>query len=197
MNENSDTNNHADLAIGGPNAQNPVDAIGEEYRDTTEQPRIVGLNHVAIEVGNIEDALAFYDNIFAIKLRGRTDGMAFVDFGDQFIALAETETRAAQGDEEAPSAHLGVVVDNPDAVRQRLGNLGIAVLPGAFLDFLDPWGNRIQIVGYSDVQFIKSRDVLRAMGLSHLTKSQEAIDELRGKGVEIPADLVAPHSISS
>lgn len=170
MNEPSDTSSHPDLAVGEANAQNPVDAIGEEYRDTTGVPRIVGINHVAIEVGNVEEALAFYGKIFAIRLRGRTDRMAFVDFGDQFIALAETDTGAPQTSGDVPSAHVGVVVDNPDAVRQRLDELGIAVLPGPFLDFLDPWGNRIQIVGYSSAQFIKSRDVLRAMGLSHLAK---------------------------
>jgi catechol 2,3-dioxygenase-like lactoylglutathione lyase family enzyme len=184
-----------DLSTGGVNPPNPVDAIDVDSRPTKGTARVVGINHVAMEVGDIEEALQFYGNIFSLALRGRSDGMAFVDLGDQFMALASTDVgRHSATDRAVPKAHIGLVVDDKDAVRQRLKALGIKTLSGPFLDFLDPWGNRVQVVAYSDVQFVKSREVLDAMGLSHLTKSQEAVDELRDKGVNIAADLIVPHA---
>ena len=146
--------------------------------DAPGKPRLVGINHIALEVGDVEAALAFYGRLFAFTLRGRGEGMAFIDLGDQFIALSE-------GRRQAPDEHrhFGLVVDDREAVRRRLEAEGVAVLPGRFLDFLDPWGNRIEIVDYRDVQFSKAPEVLRGMGLGHLEKSEKARRELEEKGL--------------
>ncbi|MGH8427291.1 MAG: VOC family protein [Gammaproteobacteria bacterium] len=145
---------------------------------TAESPRLVGLNHVALEVGNIEDALAFYGKLFDIKLRGRGEGRAFIDMGDQFIALFEGRTQAADD-----HRHIGLVVNDKAGVRARLDQLGVELLPGRFLDFRDPWSNRIQIIDYADVQFTKTAGVLNAMGLADLKKSADAKQQLRDKGM--------------
>jgi lactoylglutathione lyase len=140
--------------------------------------RLVGFNHVALEVGDIEEALEFYGSLFEIKLRGRGRGMAFVDAGDQFIALSEGRTQSS-GDHR----HIGLVVDDKRAVRRALKQMGVEVLPGRGLDFLDPWGNRWQVVEYSEIQFTKAPHVLRGMGLGHLRKTETALEELRKKGL--------------
>jgi hypothetical protein len=75
------------------------------------------------------------------------------------------------------------VVDDKEAVRQALAAAGIEPLPGRFLDFLDPWGNRIEIIGYTNIQFTKAPHVLRGMGLSHLEKNADAIKELSEKNM--------------
>jgi lactoylglutathione lyase len=142
------------------------------------KPRLVGINHVALEVGDVEQALAFYGQIFEFTLRGRGKGHAFIDMGDQFIALAETA--ALHRDEQR---HFGLVVDDRSAVRELARAAGAEILEGGFLDFLDPWGNRIEIIGYDNIQFTKAPNVLRGMGLSHLLKNEEAIRELRDKGM--------------
>jgi extradiol dioxygenase family protein len=189
------TSNQQDLSTGGVNPPNPIDAIDVDSNPTKGPAQVVGINHVAMEVGDVEEALEFYGRFFSITLRGRSDDMAFVDFGDQFVALVATHVRRRNADSEpVPDAHLGLVVDDKDAVRRQLKAAGVDTLAGPFLDFLDPWGNRIQIVAYSDVQFIKSHEVLDAMGLSHLTKSQDALDELREKGVNIASDLIVPRA---
>jgi predicted enzyme related to lactoylglutathione lyase len=139
---------------------------------------LVGINHVALEVGDVEEALAFYGGIFDVELRGRAPGMAFVDMGDQFLALGEGRTQPP--DEHR---HLGLVVDDKEAVRRALAEGGVEILPGRGLDFRDPWGNRIQVVDYREVQFTKAPEVLRAMGLSELGKTEAALDELRRKGI--------------
>ncbi|MFO7297799.1 MAG: extradiol dioxygenase [Proteobacteria bacterium] len=141
------------------------------------KPNLVGINHVALEVGSIDEALAFYGSIFTFKLRGRENGSAFIDMGDQFIALMETP--APSSDRER---HFGLVVDDRAAVRQLAEAAGAKVLPGRFLDFLDPWGNRVQVVEYSDIQFTKAPQVLSAMGLD-LKKSDKALKELADKGI--------------
>ncbi len=146
----------------------------------TTRARLVGINHVALEVDSIEDALEFYRAVFELELRGRTDSMAFLDMGDQFIALAETDTTADDADDHR---HFGLVVDKPDAVERRLEDLNIEQLPTDGVEFHDPWGNRIQIVAYEDIQFTKAGTVLEAMGLSGLEKSESAIDELAEKGM--------------
>jgi lactoylglutathione lyase len=140
--------------------------------------RLVGFNHVALEVGDIEEALEFYGSLFEINLRGRGRGMAFVDAGDQFIALSEGRTQSS-GDHR----HIGLVVDDKGAVRRALKQMGVEVLPGRGLDFLDPWGNRWQVVEYSEIQFTKAPHVLRGMGLGHLRKTETALEELRKKGL--------------
>ncbi|HMC06539.1 MAG TPA: VOC family protein [Solirubrobacterales bacterium] len=145
----------------------------------TSRPRLVGINHVALEVGDIEEALAFYGRIFEFELRGRVRGMAFIEIGDQFIALAQGRT---QPPDEA--RHFGLVVDDKEATRAALAEAGAEVLPGRGLDFLDPWGNHVQVVAYGDIQFTKAPAVLRGMGLDGLEKSPEALRELREKGLD-------------
>ncbi|MBA4141753.1 MAG: VOC family protein [Nitrosospira sp.] len=146
--------------------------------DEKTKPHMVGVNHIALEVGDIEEALSFYARIFTFKLRGRGKGAAFIDMGDQFIALMEGRS---QGPDD--HRHFGLVVDDRSRVRELAKAAGATVLEGSSLDFLDPWGNRIQVVEYRDIQFTKTRAVLKSMGLA-LDKSEEAKAELRQKGVE-------------
>jgi catechol 2,3-dioxygenase-like lactoylglutathione lyase family enzyme len=143
-----------------------------------KKARAVGFNHVAIEVGDIEEALAFYGSLFDFELRGKSETMAFIDLGDQFLALQRGRSQAADD-----GRHFGIVVDDKEAVRQALAAAGVAPMPGRFLDFQDPWGNRIEIVGYDNIQFTKAPNVLRGMGLEHLTKNEKAIEELTEKGM--------------
>jgi lactoylglutathione lyase len=143
-----------------------------------KRARIVGINHIALEVGDIDEALSFYGRIFEIELRGRLARMAFIDMGDQFIALSEGRT---QPPDEA--RHFGLVVDDRDAVRTALEEAGVEILPGRGLDFRDPWGNQIQVVEYADIQFTKTERVLEGMGLDGLEKTPEALEELREKGL--------------
>jgi catechol-2,3-dioxygenase len=143
-----------------------------------KRPRLVGVNHVALEVGDVEEALAFYGRIFDLELRGRSGRMAFVDMGDQFVAFAEGRTQPPDS-----HRHFGLVVDDKEAARRALREAGVEVAPSGHLDFRDPWGNHVEIVGYRDVQFTKSDRVLAGMGLDGLEKSRQALDELRGKGL--------------
>jgi lactoylglutathione lyase len=137
------------------------------------------VNHVALEVGDLDEALAFWSSIFGeLELRGRGRSMAFIDLGDQFIALAQGRTQPPDRER-----HFGLVVDDKEAVRARLRELGIQASSGRGLDFHDPWGNSIQIVDYRDVQFTKAGGVAQAMGLEGLAKSESAIAELRAKGI--------------
>jgi predicted enzyme related to lactoylglutathione lyase len=144
----------------------------------SKKARAVGFNHVALEVGDIEAALAFYGRIFDFELRSKSATAAFIDLGDQFIALQKGRTQPADN-----GRHFGLVVDDKEAVREALADAGVEPLPGPFLDFLDPWGNRIEIVGYANIQFTKAPNVLRGMGLSHLSKNKTAIKELTDKGM--------------
>jgi lactoylglutathione lyase len=143
-----------------------------------KKARAVGFNHVALEVGDIEAALTFYAKIFSFELRGKSENMAFIDLGDQFIALQK-------GRRQAPDdgRHFGLVVDDKEAVRAALREAGVEALPGRFLDFLDPWGNRFEIVGYDNIQFSKAPNVLRGMGMTHLQKNESARQELAEKGM--------------
>ena len=140
--------------------------------------RAVGFNHVALEVGDIEEALAFYGRFLQFELRGKSDTMAFIDLGDQFLTLSKGRRQAPDNDR-----HFGLVVDDKAAVKRALEDMGVAPLPGPFLDFLDPWGNRIEIVGYTNIQFTKAPHVLKGMGLGDLQKSEGAIKELTDKGM--------------
>ncbi len=143
--------------------------------------KLVGINHLALEVGDLDEALAFWESIFGeLTLRGRSGHMAFIDMGDQFIALAQGRTQ-----EPDRSRHFGLVVDDKEAVRARLKELGIPVSSGRGLDFRDPWGNQIQVVDYRDIQFTKADEVLRGMGLDGLEKSESAREELRAKGISV------------
>ena len=143
-----------------------------------KKARIIGFNHVALEVGDIEAALAFYGRLFDFELRSKSDSMAFIDLGDQFLALQKGRTQSADD-----GRHFGLVVDDKEAARKALANAGVEPLPGPFLDFLDPWGNRIEIVGYENVQFTKAANVLCGMRLSHLSKNEAARQELTEKGL--------------
>lgn len=149
------------------------------------KPRLVGFNHVAIEVGNIDGALEFYGSIFAFELRSREPGMAFIDLGDQFLALQETAHPSPTG-----GRHFGLVVEDKEAARSAIEAAGIKIEPGRFLDFRDPWGNLIEVIGYSNIQFTKAAHVLQGMGLSHLRKDEQALRELAEKGMA-PKDAEA------
>ena len=143
------------------------------------RPRLIGINHVALEVGDLEAALDFYGRIFEFELRGRVPGMAFLDLGDQFIALSEGRAQPADD-----ARHFGLVVDDLEATREALEAAGAEILPGRGLDFADPWGNRVQVVDYRRIQFTKTPAVARATGIEELEKTEEARAELREKGIE-------------
>ncbi|WP_299848990.1 VOC family protein [uncultured Roseovarius sp.] len=143
------------------------------------QPKLIGINHVALEVGDIDEALAFYGKYFRFELRGRGDGAAFIDMGDQFLALMQVD------DIQTDSIrHFGLVVDDRDGLRARMEADGVPFVSKKRFDFLDPWGNRVEIVAYPDIQFLKIRQVLEAMGQEGLRKSDQALEELRGKGID-------------
>ncbi|WP_394738966.1 VOC family protein [Natronococcus roseus] len=144
----------------------------------TERPSLVGINHVALEVGDIDDALEFYEDLFAFELRSRSDSKAFLDMGDQFIALAESDDTDRDG-----QRHFGLVVDDTDAAQRRLEDCSVERLDVPGLEFHDPWGNRVQLVGYSEIQFTKADHVLEGMGLDELEKTDGAIAELEEKGL--------------
>jgi len=141
------------------------------------RPRLIGINHVALEVGDIDAALAFYGRIFEFTLRGRGEDQAFIDMGDQFLALMRTPEP-----HQDAHRHFGVVVDDRSSVRALAEAAGAKMVDGPFLDFLDPWGNRIEVVEYRDIQFTKAPHVLRGMGLQ-LEKSEKARRELADKGM--------------
>ena len=144
------------------------------------KPRVVGFNHVALEVGDIDEALAFYGRLFKFELRGKNDTMAFIDLGDQFIALQKGRRQSAD-----EGRHFGLVVEDKEAARAVLKAAGVALIEGPFLDFRDPWGNRVEIVAYDNVQFTKAPNVLRGMGLTHLAKNDKAKKELAQKGMAV------------
>jgi lactoylglutathione lyase len=141
--------------------------------------RLIGINHVALEVDDVDEALAWYGGFFEFELRGRAGAsMAFVDMGDQFIAFA-----AGRSQPPDRSRHFGLVVDDKEAVRASLQEAGVGVQRSGSLDFSDPWGNHIQVVEYREIQFTKAALVLRAMGIDGLSKTDAAREELRRKGV--------------
>jgi lactoylglutathione lyase len=140
--------------------------------------RLVGINHVALEVGDVDDALRWYGRFFEFELRGRAGRMAFIEMGDQFIALAPGRTQPDDG-----SRHFGLVVDDKEAVREAMREAGIEVRPSGSLDFRDPWGNHVQVVDYREIQFTKAPAVLEGMGLDSLGKTKSAHRELREKGL--------------
>jgi len=145
------------------------------------KPRLVGFNHVAIEVGSIDEALDFYSKLFTFDLRSREPGMAFIDLGDQFLALQEVDAPSETG-----GRHFGLVVEDKEAARAAIIAAGIEIMPGPFLDFRDPWGNLVEIIGYTNIQFTKADHVLRGMGLENLKKNEQAILELTQKGMAPP-----------
>jgi lactoylglutathione lyase len=145
----------------------------------SQKARFVGINHVALDVGDVDEALDFYGRLLDFELRGRIGNkMAFLDAGDQFIAIAAG--RRQPGDD---SRHFGLVVDDSAVVREALEREGVAILPGRGLDFLDPWGNRVQVVQYDEIQFTKSASALKSLGARGLGKTPEAEAEMREKGL--------------
>jgi catechol 2,3-dioxygenase-like lactoylglutathione lyase family enzyme len=142
-------------------------------------PRLVGINHVALEVGDLEAALDWYGRIFDFELVREPPFpyMAFLQMGDQFLNLTEGRSQPPDTDR-----HFGLVVDDKQATREALEAAGAEILPGRGLDFFDPWGNRFQVVEYGDIQFSKTPEVLRGMGLD-LPKSKRALAELRESGL--------------
>ena len=146
------------------------------------KPRLVGINHVAIEVGDIDAALAWYARLFTFTLGGKGERNAFIDMGDQFInmTLAPTQERP-----DAERRHIGLVVDDRSRIIELATEAGARMVDGPFLDFLDPWGNRLEIIEYSNIQFTKAPHVLRGMGLA-LDKNDKARQELAEKGMAEP-----------
>jgi len=141
--------------------------------------RLVGINHVALEVADVDEALAWYGRFFSLELRGRAGSRAaFIDMGDQFIALMAGRTQPPDR-----TRHFGLVVDDREAVRDALSQAGVDVQPSGSVDFIDPWGNHVQVVDYRDIQFTKAPLVLRGMGLDELDKTEQARGELRQKGL--------------
>jgi lactoylglutathione lyase len=141
--------------------------------------RLIGINHVALEVGDVDAALDLYGRLFAFSLRGRAGSMAFIDMGDQFLAVAEGRR---QGPDEG--RHFGLVVDDKEAVRAAVEREGLEMVPGRGLDFLDPWGNRFEVVDYRDIQFSRLPGVMRKLGVEGLEKRSSALDEIRSRGLE-------------
>ena len=141
--------------------------------------RLVGINHVALEVGDVDEALAWYGQIFSFELRGRAGrSMAFIDMGDQFLALSARRRQPRDDDR-----HFGLVVDDKAEVRQALERAGAEIVPTRGLRFVDPWGNNVEVVQYDEIQFSKADAVLGGMGLADLEKTEKALAELREKGL--------------
>jgi predicted enzyme related to lactoylglutathione lyase len=144
----------------------------------TDSPRLIGINHIALEVGDLDAALDLYGRLFSFELRGRSPGMAFIDMGDQFLALS-------QGRSQPPddARHFGLVVDDKEAVRAAVEREGLRLLPGRRLDFYDPWGNRFEVVAYADIQFDRVDGVKRKLGIEGLEKSDDARKQIRDRGL--------------
>jgi len=140
--------------------------------------KAVGINHVALEVGDIDEALTFYGRFLEFEIHSRSDTIAFIYFGDQFINFSKGRTQLPD-----ENRHFGIAVDNKELARQTLEGMGVTFLDGRFMDFLDPWGNRVEITTYTNIQFSKADHVLKGMGLGHLEKTESAIVELREKGL--------------
>ena len=139
--------------------------------------RLVGINHVALEVGDLDEALEFYGRIFDITVESRIPGMAFISMGDQFLALAEGRTQAADD-----GRHFGLVVEDKAAALAAAREAGVELF-GKGNDFRDPWGNFVQVVQYSEVQFTKAPEVLRGLGFTGMEKGDQALEELSQKGL--------------
>jgi catechol 2,3-dioxygenase-like lactoylglutathione lyase family enzyme len=141
--------------------------------------RPIGINHVALEVGDIDEALDWYGRFLDLELRGRIGArMAFIDMGDQFIALSAGRTQRPDR-----ARHFGLVVDDKEALRAELQSGGVDVAPSGSLDFLDPWGNHVQVVDYREIQFTKAPAILDGMNVGPIEKTDEALEELRRKGL--------------
>jgi catechol-2,3-dioxygenase len=145
---------------------------------TERKARPVGINHVALEVGNIQEAMDFYRGFLDFEINSQSESAAFVYFGDQFINFMTGRTQAPDN-----GRHFGIAVDDKPLAIEQLKAMGVTLLDGPFTDFLDPWGNRVELTTYTNIQFSKTDGVLKGMGLSHLKKSDEALKELALKGM--------------
>lgn len=148
-----------------------------------EKPKLIGINHVAIEVGDIDEALEFYGQFFDFTLQSRSDTMAFIEMGDQFLALSTPRDQPRDD-----GRHFGLVVDQREGLREKLEAAGVEIVTPRRLDFVDPWGNRIEVVPYRDIQFVKQRGALKLLNADTLKKTDAAREELRNKGIEPPSD---------
>ena len=144
----------------------------------SKKARAVGINHLALEVGDIGQALAFYGEFLEFSLRSKSENAAFIDLGDQFINLTKVDAQPKDN-----HRHFGLVVSDKETVRASLAEMGVEMASSRFLDFYDPWGNRIEVVGYDNIQFSKTPNVLKGMGLESLSKNEKAIQELTDKGM--------------
>ncbi|MFP6748057.1 MAG: VOC family protein [Alphaproteobacteria bacterium] len=147
-------------------------------KNSERKARAVGINHVALEVGDIDEALEFYGRFIDFEVSSKSETRAFIYFGDQFINFSLGRN---QGPDE--KRHFGIAVDDKELARESLQDMGITFVDSRFLDFLDPWGNRVEITTYTNIQFSKTEHVLKGMGLSHLTKTEEALSQLRKKNM--------------
>jgi lactoylglutathione lyase len=165
-------------ALGGEPSGRPLNVAAEKpHRSCSLRvvARLIGINHVALEVGDVEEALAFYGRFFSFELRGHRPTIAWIDAGDQFLAIARGDGGRAD--------HVGIVVDDKEDVRRAARAAGLDVASSGNLRLRDPWGNVLEIVDYRDVQFTKAPEILTAMGLDRLEKSERALAELRRKGL--------------
>lgn len=142
--------------------------------------RLIGINHVALEVGDVDAALDFYGGLFAFELRGRAPGMAFLDMGDQFLALSEGRTQPRDD-----HRHFGLVVDSVAAAREAFARREVETVDtrGGGFDFYDPWGNRVQVVEYAGIQFERTPGVKRKLGIEELGKSEDALRQIEERGL--------------
>ena len=143
----------------------------------------IGINHLALKVGNIAEALAFYGGFLNFTITSQTEDAAFIYFGDQFINFAKGRTQTPDD-----KRHFGIAVDDKELVRKTLINMDVTLLNGRFLDFLDPWGNRIEITTYTNIMFSKTSPILRGMGMDHLQKTDKVLAELDKRGLSTIED---------
>ena len=144
----------------------------------SERAKLIGVNHVALEVGDLDEAVELYGRLFDFEPRGRAPGMAFLDMGDQFLALAE------HGDREGDSSrHFGLVVDDIELARAAVEREGLEVVGSRGLTFLDPWGNQVQVVDYRRIQFERTDGVKRKLGIEELRKDESALAEIAERGL--------------
>ncbi|MFI5025648.1 MAG: VOC family protein [Solirubrobacterales bacterium] len=144
----------------------------------SDRAKLIGINHVALEVGDLDEALEVYGRLFEFELRGRVPGMAFLDMGDQFLALSERE-----GPEPDADRHFGLVVDDIEAARAAVEREGLEIVGSRGLTFRDPWGNQVQVVDYHRIQFERTAGVRRKLAIEDLEKDDQAKAEIAERGL--------------
>lgn len=147
-------------------------------KNLDRKARGVGINHVALEVGDINEALEFYGSFLDFEIQSRSETAAFIYFGDQFINFM-----TGRSQDPDRGRHFGIAVDDKELAHSLLERMGVKFVGTRFLDFLDPWGNRVEITTYENIQFTKADHVLQGMGLGHLKKTDNALSELGAKGM--------------